>query len=312
MKEKGVRLKSLLKGLTRLQRIIAATCLISGTVTYLILLASAYAGRVMSKSSSANAVPDYMRYQAMGYTGDTVTTKRRLLLSINEDGALCRSMLCSFDLDLNTLDVLELPPMTLMEGEGYTARLEECYGSDAYSKVLENAAGLRLDGVMDMDTRAFSRIVSTLGGLPIVLDGEVEIDGITLSPGKRLLAGSTASLIAGDRLAYNSGEEERAGLFSRLFESLAKTLSSRGALVWFSQLMDIIVNQCSTDMTVSQLLELVELSDGIKPEDISIHLLPGQNKDGRYIADKEKTAELLNISFRTKGEELPESELGFG
>lgn len=293
----------------KLRLIIFITCVISGTFTYLTLSFAASAGK--KQAAMRTVMPNTVRYQNMGYGFDTVTSKKNLLLSITNNGELCRTHLFTIDEDKHTFDVLELPPQTAIQADGFDGTIGEAYKSEVYKDIISRVLMIKIDGTVSIEAETLSRCATALGGIPLNVSEPVTIGDVTFGKGKRTLAGSRAGLIASDSGAYVSGQRERIELYRRLLASFIDKMNEKGALSWFPALMDIIVNEAKTEMDISEMLELISVADSVSADKISIILLPGCGRDGIYQADAEKAAEVLNEQFRVKGSVLDYSRLGF-
>lgn len=293
----------------KLWLIILYTCVISGTVTYMTLSFAAAAGRKQALLRTASRPVPLNRN--VGYSFETVTTKRNLLLSVTDGGGLSRAHIFSFDEDKHTLEVLEIPPMTRISADGFEGTVAEAYESEVYRELVSRVFMLKIDGEISLEADTLSRCATALGGIPINVTEPVNIGEAFFTKGRRTLVGSRVGIIAADGEAYLSANRGRIELYRRLLASFIKKMSEQGALSWFPELMNIIINEAETGMDLSELLELISVADAVAKDKISISLLPGCIEDGFYLADPEKTAELLNVRFRVKGNKCDSEQLGF-
>ncbi len=296
--------------ISRLKLAVFVSCIISGTATYILLSLAANAGR--KQALLKNVPSDYARYASMGYAYETVSNKTNIIISVTDGEELARLQLWTFDEDKKTLDILEIPPKTLLCADNFEGTASQAHESGVYRDIISRALMLDISGSFEMNTEALSHIASSLGGIEIKLSKSVEIGENTLAKGKRTAAGSVAGIIASDREAYSDGNRERAELFIHVTASIIRSMNDRGAVEWFTALMDIITNEIKGDMSITKLMELVNLSNKIKIDDVNIMLLPGQSsKNGFYLAEADETAKLLNESFRVKGIAFEADKLGF-
>lgn len=296
--------------ISKLKLAVIISCIVSGTITYILLSLAANAGRKRALLKTVQS--DYARYASQGYAIDTVSNKRNIIISVTDDDELARLQLWTFDEDKKTLDILEIPPQTVLKADNFEGTVSQAYKSGVYRDIISRTVMLDICGSFEMDTEALSHIASSLGGIEFKLSEPVKIGGNTLAKGKRTAAGSVAGIIASDREAYTSGSRERAGLFIQITASIIRSMDSRGAVEWFTVLMDIITNEIKGDMSIRKLMELVNLSNKIGIDDVNIMLLPGQSsKNGFYLAETDETAKLLNDRFRVKGSVFEADRLGF-
>lgn len=296
--------------ISKLKLAVFVSCIISGTATYILLSLAANAGR---KQALLKSVPsDYARYASMGYAYETVSNKKTIIISVTDEEELARLQLWTFDEDKKTLDILEIPPQTLLSADNFEGTVSQAHESGVYRDIISRSVMLDICGSFEMDTEALSHIAAALGGIEIKLSEPVEIGENILAKGKRTAAGSVAGIIASDKEAYTSGSRERAGLFIQITASIIRSMDDRGAVEWFTALMDIITNEIKGDMSITKLMELVNLSNKIRLDDVNIMLLPGQaSQNGFYLAETDKAVELLNERFRVKGSIFEAENLGF-
>ena len=296
----------------KLAIVISITCAVSAAATYTLLsLAQSAAKKIVA---ARQPVSDIDRYTSMGYSFDTVTKKKSIIFSITDDGSLCRSHIFSFDLDLHTLDILELPPCALITADGFKGELSTAYREGIYGIAVSEALSLKIDGSITMDIDDFSDCVAALGGVKVKIEEEAMIGDYRLVSGERIITKSIAERIASDSEAYLNGSRENIEAYRRLLAGVIMNLNQKGASVWFAQLLGVIANGIDTDMNLSEITELASISNEVRTENSHIWLLPGADADldGRkvYAADVESAASLLNERFRSKGDVCYPEELG--
>ncbi len=281
----------------------------SGTVTYVVLSMAANAGKRHAQMTQSE--PDYVRYASMGYSFDTVTSKKNVLLSLTDSGQLCRAHLMCFDVDKHTLDVVEIPVSAELEVDDFSGTLEQAYETGVYRDIVSHALMIKIDVSAEMDTQALSDCVSAVGGVSIDVDKPVNLGKYTLSDGKRKLTGSVAQMLANDGAAYSENRLDSALAYRQFFASALDTLDRMGGATWFSKLLDIIVNEVKSDADINEMIELVNLFNSVNMDKTDVFMFPGQALLGVFAADKEQFAQVLNEHFRVKDVEVPADELGF-
>lgn len=264
----------------RLPLMIVIACIITAAATYMVLSgAEAYA----RKLSALRAVtPESSGDELQVYSYEPVTTKRNILLSVTDDdelgnGTLCRVHILTFDEDKHTLDILDLPPDTLVSCGGFEGTLKEAYETEVYSEIVSMALNLHLDGRMATDTETVADCVNLLGGVKLTLDNGIKIGDNILVAGKRIVMGSVAKIIFSDGDSYTDGDSDRITAYHRLLASLITTLKEKGAVEWVSLSLNLIVNHVETDMTVSEIIELINLLNETRDSDINIKLTTIEN-----------------------------------
>lgn len=259
----------------KLPMMMAVSCIITATATYMVLSGTAAYAR---KLSALRAItPEIQDYELGDYSYEPVTTKRNILLSVTDEDGLCRVHVFTFDEDKHTLEISDIPPDTLVSCGGFEGTLSEAYETEVYPEIVSMALSLHLDGSMAMDTETVSDCINLLGGVELTLDKELKIGDNILSKGKRTVMGSVAKVIFSDRESYSDGDTDRITAYHRLLISFISTLKEKGAVEWVSLTLNLIVNRVETDMTVSETIELINLLNETQTEDININLITTEN-----------------------------------
>lgn len=292
----------------RIRLVVFIACIASATSTYTVLKLAANAGK--KAAAMKNVASDYVRFTAMGYDEDTVSKKRNLLVSITDGGELCRLHLFTFDEDRHTLDILELPPRTAIQADGFTGTFSEAFDLPIFKEIVGRVLMLSIDNSISMDVEAVSHTTAVLGGAELTIDKELTVGDTVLPKGKRTIAGSTAGVISSYKEAYVINDINGINAYRRLLASIISRLDEKGALDWFSSLMGVIVNETESDMAVTELIEYVNLSNNISLESVNIRLLPGTGTGDSYASDTAGAADMLNSFFRVKGKSFDKEKLG--
>ncbi|MCD7824298.1 MAG: LCP family protein [Oscillospiraceae bacterium] len=259
----------------KLPLMMAVACIITATATYMILSGTAaYAKKLVALRA---ITPEIQDYELGNYSFEPVTTKRNILFSITNEEELCRVHVLSFDEDKHTLDISDIPPDTLVSCGGFEGTLAEAYETEVYAEIVSMALSLHLDGSMATDVETISDCINLLGGVKLTLDKEIKIGENILSKGKRTVMGSVAKIIFSDGQAYTDGDIDRITAYHNLLISLISTLKEKGAVEWVSLTLNLIVNKVETDMTVSEIIELINLLNRIQTENININLITIEN-----------------------------------
>ena len=281
---------------------------ISAISTYLILSGvSALAKNRVSKVH----VPAKERFEALGYTDDTVTQKKNYLFSVIDNGKLCKTVILGLDLSKHSLNILEIPPQTQIIAGGFTGSVYEAFETEVYKEIISKSFCLKISGSVTAEVNAFSGAVSLVGGVELDFKSATQIKEHKFTKGKRTIVGEIASIIASDDTAYISGDEIRYYLFKSLLSSFASKLSNIDALEATSLMLGIIVNEVETDFKVGELIELVSLFSKVKKGSLGFYILPGSAINGGYYVDQEELLSLLNENFIAKDFELEINDLNF-
>lgn len=259
----------------KLPLLMAIACIITAAATYIVLSgAEAYAKKLVAIRAST---PESEDYSLQGYSYEPATTKRNILLSVIDEDELCRAHVLVFDEDKHTLDILDTPPETLVSCGGFDGTLSEAYKTEVYQEIVAMALDLQLDGCMSFSVETVRDCVNLLGGVKLTLDKEVKIGENILSKGERTVMGSVAGIIVSNSQAYTDGDTGRITAYHNLLASIISTLKEKGAVEWVSLTVDLIVNRVETDMTISEIIELINLLNETDTENINIQLTTIEN-----------------------------------
>ncbi len=222
-------------------------------------------------------VPESPSYELQDYSYEPATTKRNILLCVTDEEELCRVHVLTFDEDKHTLDISDIPPDTFVSCGGFEGTLKDAYKTEVYTEIVSMALNLHLDGSMSVDTETVKDCVNLLGGVKLTLDKELKIGENIISKGERTMMGSVAGIILSDSDSYTDGDTDRINAYHRLLISLISTLREKGAVEWVSLTIDLLVNHVETDMTVSELIGLINLLNETNTENININLITIEN-----------------------------------
>ena len=175
---------------------------------------------------------------------------------------------------------------------------------------LEEYLDVPINHYMMVDFKGFQRVVDAMGG--IWVDVDVEIDdkkaashgkrqAYHIEPGYQLLDGEHA-------LTYVRSREFPDGDFTRMrhqqtfFKALAKQSLSLGNVVKMPGVMKSMAQHTNTDMTVPQILALVQAMRGIGEQGVQTATLEGPTATiggVSYVLPEEATKERLANALRT-------------
>lgn len=221
--------------------------------------------------------PESSDYELRGYSYEPATTKRNILLSVTDEEEPCRIHIFTFDEDKHTLDISDIPPDTLVSCGGFEGTLAEAYETEVYTEIVSMALNLHIDGSMSVSTETVADSVNLLGGVKLTLDKELKIGENIISKGERTVMGSVAGIILSDSDSYTDGDADRIDAYHQLLISFISTLKEKGAVEWVSLTIDLLVNHVETDMTVSEIIELINLLNETSTKNININLITTEN-----------------------------------
>lgn len=250
--------------------------------------------------------PDYVRYILQGYAFDAVTNKKSLLISVTDGENLVRAHIFTIDVNKHSLDVLELPPDTLISVDGFFGTLREAHKTEVYRDIIERMLCLKIDGSASFSAKTFGDIAELLE-LQICIPEEIAVPRAD----KRIVEidSATGERIARDGFSYSHNDKKAVMVYRTALAGILNEIYKRGSVKSFALLMNLIVNRVDTDMTVSEMIELANCARGIKPSRIRLHIATGSpasyNGERVWALHAEAVAELLNENFRVYGVSYP-------
>ncbi|MFP4072633.1 MAG: LCP family protein [Actinomycetota bacterium] len=179
-------------------------------------------------------------------------------------------------------------------------------GAAAIRDVAENITGLSIDYFMLVDLTGFGDLVDAFGGVnltvPDAVDGPLydpetgEYEMVRIPEGEQQLDGDHALAYA--RARYGSSDYVRMGRQRCIVASMASDADPMTLLPRFSNLLDVVETNMSTDMPVDLLPELVRLAPRVEPADVRVIGFDstwnaGRTSDGHAIPDIERIRETV-------------------
>ncbi|MBF2057310.1 MAG: LCP family protein [Cyanobacterium sp. T60_A2020_053] len=155
-------------------------------------------------------------------------------------------------------------------------------GIDLTQQVLrDNLNGVTVDKYARITTDAFQELVDALGGVtvdvPINMKYTDQTQGlfIDLQKGEQVLNGDQAEQFVRYRES-NFGDIGRVERQQILLKAMGEKLQSPMILFKFPQIFHIVEKNLDTNLTKQELFSLVSFAVGLKSENISTEILPGQ------------------------------------
>jgi LCP family protein required for cell wall assembly len=222
-------------------------------------------------------------------------------------------MVANFDLEANKINILQFPRDTYVSKTTITGKINATYslkkngGMDGLAKLINNQFKLPIDHYAMIEMDGFRRVIDSIGGVQMDVPISFNLDGITIKKGLQTLNGIKAEKVVRERHSYpgqDLGRIETQRIFlAALFNKVKETKKTE-----LANLIPKVSKDISTDFKVGEILTLLEKIQGVKSEDISAFLVPGQtatntNKGGYknqsvYSIHLQQTANLLNEHFR--------------
>ncbi len=201
-------------------------------------------------------------------------------------------------------------------GKGYT-KINHAYaygGIELLKKTIEDFMGIDINYYVKTDYQGFEKVIDKIGGIEINVEkrmyyvdkaGHLYID---LKPGKQVLDGKKA--IQYVRFRHDKlGDIGRIKRQQKFLNALAQKLMKSGNILKNPSIIKDIFDALDTNLGLKEALPIVNMLNGIKREDIKFLMLPGKPKYIKgisyWIADMEKTKEIINEYFLPKEGEKP-------
>ncbi|MBQ2676029.1 MAG: LCP family protein [Clostridia bacterium] len=235
-------------------------------------------------------------------------------------------MVACYDLDNNSMNILQIPRDTFIGIDTPTAKVNAVYGNPrkgeskikALIRCINYKFGLPIDHYVTVTIPGFRKIIDAMGGVEMYLDRKYTVEdsrpmdkggsavNITIGPGNVILKGYEAEGFVRHRNSYAKGDMGRVEAQRRFYAALAKKMTS----ISFSQVTEILttgINEISTDLTLGQLLGYAEKAHKLDLSQVNIMAVPGQAGTYKpqggysrsyYSVHKQQLADMLNDYFR--------------
>lgn len=227
-------------------------------------------------------------------------------------------MVASFDMESKEVNVLQFPRDTYIPENYTTNKINAVYGAstdggiDGLAKVIYSNFGVTLDHYVTVNLDGVHSIVDTLGGIEVNVPVRISLDGVTLQPGLQTLDGNQTLAVVRERYAYGGADTSRMHTQRLVLAALVSKMLSmpKSDLIG---LVPTLIGYVNTDLTINQALGLLDDTEGLEMENISMYTLPGEairTSYWYYSVYKDEVADLLNEKFRPYSAKIAEKDLG--
>lgn len=215
-------------------------------------------------------------------------------------------MLISFDIQANTINVLQVPRDTYVGDASSTGKINAVYGRkddggiDGLAKHINNMFNITIDHYVTLNMSAFITIVDTLGGVYVDVPNHIELEGAIIEPGYQKLTGWQSEKFVRERHSYANqdiGRLEMQRVFMNAFLKQVMNMGTKDVVA----LIPTMLKNLTTDLTASEIISFYkELSEVNVDGGIKFHMVPFVGARGNAFVSVKKlpTADLLNESFR--------------
>lgn len=211
-----------------------------------------------------------------------IAVKRRvnvLLLGIEGDARADTIMFISYDSAKSKLSIISIPRDTYFYETGYNngdqRKINAVYGRakeegcvNAVSELLLNTT---IDYYINIDYEGVEKIIDAIGGVKVEVPIDMEVGGIKISKGERILNGVEALQYLRFRKKYPNGDIGRIEAQQKLVNSLLYKMQYAD----LSELITKSFNLIKTNMPAKYMLEYASQIKRTYFKEVSMHILPG-------------------------------------
>lgn len=245
-------------------------------------------------------------------SGEKVVTV--LLCGVDDAAQLTDVILYGrLDLEAGTGDLLQIPRDTYVGEEYPTGKINSVYSRgdsalepvERLQKVLREQYGLACEHHLVLGLEAFREVVDAAGGVPMDVPARIEfLPGKVLEPGPQTLSGEQAEWFVRYRAGYAMGDIGRIQAQQLFLDAALRRAKDLGRRKLFS-IAGQYYSRVDTDLPLLQGLSLANEAFLIDPDDVRMHLLPGNGVMhgglAVYEADAPALEELLAEYFFPEG-----------
>lgn len=193
-------------------------------------------------------------------------------------------------------------------------------GPEMTVKAVESLLGIKIDHYVRVDYEGFSKVIDALGGVSIVIDQNMDYEDPYAHPPLKIhfkASPEPQHLNGAQALNYVRFRNDGLGDIGRIQRTkkfaiaLFQTLKGSGKISKLPGLVGVIHPYVTTDLDLSTAVSLAGMAAKLEAENIHMTALPGADAtldDGRWVwlADKEKTQELVDTLIKMTREPAPE------
>ncbi len=249
-----------------------------------------------------------------------------LLLGVDKTESLSDVMMVAqLNMANNSVNILQFPRDTYIEGRRGDKKLNSAYGSGGVKKTIEDIQSLvdiDIDGYVLVTTSGFRNVVDAVGGIYYDVPRDMNYDDdyqdlhIHLRKGYQLLDGDKAEQYVRFRSGYASGDLGRIDAQSDFIKEAMKQILEKNksnSSDETQKLLAAISNMVTTDFTFEDMLKFAPYILKIDMDKVNIMRLEGEaaykGDASFFIADDEKNAQLVYEYFSPDTSEVDFSEI---
>lgn len=230
-------------------------------------------------------------------------------------------MLATIDFPNKRASVLQIPRDTYVGDTTPTGKINAIYnrtekweyhGLDGLTRMIHEMFQINIDHYVTLKMDGFENIIDSIGGVPMNVPVDMELNGTMVRAGQQTLNGEQAIAVVRTRNVYQNGdlgriETQRA--FLSAFASKCLSLSSSEMI----KLIPKCFGSVNTDLTAMDAIEYYKAVNGMEMSNITMMSVPGvgaNNGDQSvFSVYPRQTAEILNQHFRPYSNPVPFEQL---
>lgn len=265
--------------------------------------------------------------QTPGHIRDKVNTF--LVVGISDDESEREStaltdtiLLAQIDFEKNKVSILQIPRDTYVGGEVTpTGKINAIYnrneewdyhGLAGLSQKIHEMFQIEIDHYVTMKMDGFADIVDSIGGVPMNVPVDMELNGTVVKAGQQTLNGKQAIAVVRTRNVYSNGDLGRIETQRAFLSAFANQCLNLGT----AQMMGLIpkcFESVNTDLTAMDAVEYYKAVKDLDLSNVSVMTVPGEaasyGDQSVYSVYPEHTAQMLNQYFRPYSDSVPASQL---
>lgn len=238
-------------------------------------------------------------------------------------------MVVNYDISAKKVNILQIPRDTYIDDKYPTGKTNKINavtnqsekkggGIEGLAKVINETFQIPIDYYVTITMDSFRGVVDALGGIEIDSPTAfTTVDGIKIKKGVQTLNGKQAEAFVRER--KNNGGDFGRQRSQRIFLSALMDRLLDASTGELTKMMPTLLGKVTTNLTLSQMLDLAKKAQGLDKANIVFHSAPGSygsykvasgKKLSIYSLNKALMADLLNQYFRPYSDDVLAEELG--
>lgn len=227
-----------------------------------------------------------------------------LLLGVADIGGSDSIMLGCFDTNNKTASLISIPRDTLVVRNGKNGKLNAVYsdgGSEAMVDAVSSMLGVPIDFWMSVNTKAFRKIVDTIGGVkfdvPVNMNYEDPTQNLSIhiKKGYQKLNGKQAEGVVRCRSCYPNADLGRAETQRNFLKAMVSQTITASNVDKVTELLGILQEHVKTNMKLEDMIFFGTTAVGMDLDTaLTTATLPGEWKSPYEETDDKAALEMVN------------------